>query len=75
MDTSQITCTCRTLLETAFSALNNLCSDKVSCNIEKVKRYFISDNEYLLLYYRTEKNCFLSGKTKIIEVRFIFIPK
>ena len=41
----QVVCKCRPQSETALSALNNLCCDKVSHNIEKEKYIFFSDNE------------------------------
>ena len=50
----QVKCKCSPLLEAACSALNNLHSDKFLCNIEKSKIFF-SDNEIVLLYYRTVK--------------------
>ena len=35
METFQVVCTCRTLLETALSALSNLCGDRVSSSAQE----------------------------------------
>ena len=40
METFQVVCTRRPLLETTLSALNNLRGEKISHNIEKGKDFF-----------------------------------